>query len=29
MPFIPPNLGEFGQFGWTGVFRAAGVIFLA
>jgi APA family basic amino acid/polyamine antiporter len=29
MPFIPPNLGEFGQFGWTGVFRAAGVIFFA
>ena len=28
-PFIPPNLGEFGQFGWTGVFRASGVIFFA
>jgi APA family basic amino acid/polyamine antiporter len=29
VPFIPPNLGEFGQFGWSGVFRAAGVIFFA
>ena len=28
-PFIPPNLGEFGQFGWSGVFRASGVIFFA
>jgi len=28
-PFIPPNLGEFGRFGWSGVFRAAGVIFFA
>jgi len=28
-PFIPPNTGEFGQFGWTGVFRATGVIFFA
>ncbi len=28
-PFIPPNLGTFGQFGWTGVFRATGVIFFA
>ena len=28
-PFIPPNLGEFGQFGWTGVFRASGVMFFA
>jgi basic amino acid/polyamine antiporter, APA family len=29
MPFIPPNTGTFGQFGWTGVFRATGVIFFA
>jgi basic amino acid/polyamine antiporter, APA family len=28
-PFIPPNLGSFGQFGWSGVLRAAGVIFFA
>jgi APA family basic amino acid/polyamine antiporter len=27
--FIPPNLGEYGKFGWSGVFRAAGVIFFA
>jgi basic amino acid/polyamine antiporter, APA family len=39
VPFIPPNPGEFasldqfvqsfGHFGWTGVFRAAGVVFFA
>jgi amino acid transporter len=28
-PFIPPNQGEFGTFGWSGVFRGAGVIFFA
>ncbi len=28
-PFIPANTGTFGQFGWTGVFRATGVIFFA
>jgi APA family basic amino acid/polyamine antiporter len=28
-PFIPPNTGTFGQFGWTGIFRATGVIFFA
>ncbi|HEX6940950.1 MAG TPA: amino acid permease [Longimicrobiales bacterium] len=28
-PFIPPNEGGFGQFGWTGVLRASGVIFFA
>jgi APA family basic amino acid/polyamine antiporter len=27
--FIPKNTGTFGQFGWTGVFRATGVIFFA
>ncbi len=29
VPFIPPNTGEFGHFGWSGVMRAAGVIFFA
>jgi APA family basic amino acid/polyamine antiporter len=28
-PFIPPSSGEFGQFGWSGVFRGAGLIFFA
>jgi APA family basic amino acid/polyamine antiporter len=28
-PFIPPNTGVFGEFGWSGIFRAAGVIFFA
>ena len=28
-PFVPPNTGEFGQFGWSGVVRGAGVIFFA
>ncbi|HRP08485.1 MAG TPA: amino acid permease, partial [Gemmatimonadales bacterium] len=28
-PFIPPNTGEFGSFGISGVLRAAGVIFFA
>lgn len=28
-PFIPKNTGEFGHFGWSGIFRAAGVIFFA
>jgi APA family basic amino acid/polyamine antiporter len=28
-PFIPPNQGAFGQFGWSGVARGAGVIFFA
>jgi APA family basic amino acid/polyamine antiporter len=28
-PFIPPNTGEFGQFGWSGILRAAGIIFFA
>jgi APA family basic amino acid/polyamine antiporter len=28
-PFIPPNEGSFGQFGWSGVLRGAGVIFFA
>lgn len=28
-PYIPENQGGFGHFGWSGVFRAAGVIFFA
>jgi APA family basic amino acid/polyamine antiporter len=28
-PFIPPNAGDFGQFGWSGILRAAGIIFFA
>lgn len=28
-PFIPPNTGEFGHFGWSGIVRAAGVVFFA
>src|SRR5437764_1562766 len=28
-PFIPENAGSFGQFGWSGILRAAGIIFFA
>jgi basic amino acid/polyamine antiporter, APA family len=28
-PFIPPNTGVFGQYGWSGIARGAGVIFFA
>lgn len=28
-PFIPENTGTFGSFGWSGIARAAGVIFFA
>jgi APA family basic amino acid/polyamine antiporter len=28
-PFIPANTGRFGEFGWSGVLRGAGVIFFA
>ncbi|WP_375465872.1 amino acid permease [uncultured Methylobacterium sp.] len=28
-PFIPENTGTFGQFGWSGVLRGAGVVFFA
>jgi APA family basic amino acid/polyamine antiporter len=28
-PFIPPNTGEFGAFGMSGVMRGAGVVFFA
>ncbi len=27
--FIPDNTGEFGSYGWSGVFRGAGVVFFA
>jgi len=26
-PYIPENTGTFGQFGWSGVFRGAGLVF--
>jgi len=29
IPFIPPNTGVFGEFGWSGVMRASGIVFLA
>jgi len=29
VPFIPPNAGEFGKFGWSGVAQAAAIIFFA
>ncbi len=28
-PFIPPNEGKFGIYGWSGILRGAGVIFFA
>jgi basic amino acid/polyamine antiporter, APA family len=28
-PFIPKNRGQFGQFGWSGIMRGAGVVFFA
>jgi basic amino acid/polyamine antiporter, APA family len=28
-PFLPPNTGHYGTFGWSGIARAAGVIFFA
>ena len=28
-PFVPPNTGTFGEFGWSGVLRGAGVVFFA
>ncbi len=28
-PFIPENRGSFGDFGWSGVLRASGIVFLA
>lgn len=29
VPLIPPNTGEFGEYGWSGVVRGAAVIFFA
>ncbi len=29
VPFVPENTGTFGHFGWSGVVRAAGVVFFA
>lgn len=29
VPYIPENTGEFGSFGWTGIVRAAAIIFFA
>jgi APA family basic amino acid/polyamine antiporter len=28
-PFIPPNNGTFGAFGWSGVLRASGIVFFS
>jgi APA family basic amino acid/polyamine antiporter len=28
-PFIPPNTGEWGTFGWSGILRGAGLVFFA
>jgi len=28
-PFVPPNSGDFGTFGWSGVLRGAGILFFA
>jgi APA family basic amino acid/polyamine antiporter len=29
VPYIPENTGTFGEFGWSGVLRASGIIFFA
>lgn len=29
IPFIPENTGVFGEFGWSGIFRGAGMVFFA
>src|SRR2546421_231972 len=28
-PFIPPNTGEWGPYGWSGVLRGAGLVFFS
>jgi len=28
-PFVPPNSGRFGEFGWSGLIRGAGILFFA
>ncbi len=29
VPYIPPNTGTFGQFGWSGIWQASAIIFFA
>lgn len=29
VPFVPPNTGRFGEFGWSGVLRGAAIVFYA
>jgi APA family basic amino acid/polyamine antiporter len=29
IPFIPENTGHFGEFGWSGILRGAGIVFFA
>ncbi|MBC7654317.1 MAG: amino acid permease [Oligoflexus sp.] len=29
VPYIPENTGKFGEFGWSGIIRGAGVVFFA
>jgi APA family basic amino acid/polyamine antiporter len=29
IPYIPPNTGVFGHFGWSGIFQASAIIFFA
>ncbi len=29
VPFIPPNTGKYGEYGWSGILRGAGVVFFA
>lgn len=29
MPFIPENTGVFGEFGWSGILKGAGIVFFA
>lgn len=29
VPFIPANRGSFGHFGWSGIFRGAGIVFFS
>jgi basic amino acid/polyamine antiporter, APA family len=29
IPYIPPNTGTFGQFGWSGIWQASAIIFFA
>ena len=28
-PYVPPNTGEFGEFGWSGILRGAAIIFFS